>query len=292
MRADVEFNGEAFARALIDGRKRLGLSTRELAGHAGISQSYVVALERSRFGSNQHGPTPTIDVAARLARALGIDPIELFNASLRHVGRHILFVADNARSDALEHVRRIADPTADMWILAAVNRDDTVADVRRISVHPTPTVSYDIKQVSRNLADELKRLNESGSELPAGQRLGLIFTEIDVALTTAINPDAVIAAEDQWPNDVAEAAAAIGSSVEWNICVYQIDSIRRLPNPLSSALSLLRSHDTVWAGRKTGIAIGRDGARHLLTSLRPATSTKARWAITAEELLREVGLAS
>ncbi|MEO7370106.1 MAG: helix-turn-helix transcriptional regulator, partial [Ilumatobacteraceae bacterium] len=77
-----EFDAVRFARTLRSHRERLGHSTRSLARLARISQPYVVALERARTVGAAHGPTPTIDVTARLAAALHIEPEVLMRCAL------------------------------------------------------------------------------------------------------------------------------------------------------------------------------------------------------------------
>ncbi len=60
----------AFAENLRKFRKAAGLSQEELAHIAGIERSYVSMLER-RLNS------PTIDMVAKLAAAIGVQPFEL-----------------------------------------------------------------------------------------------------------------------------------------------------------------------------------------------------------------------
>ena len=85
-----EFDPIGFAQWLFAQRKERGWSTRELAIRAGISQPYVVALERARAGEARRGPTPTVDVVAALAHALDKNILDIFVYSLRPVGRHVL----------------------------------------------------------------------------------------------------------------------------------------------------------------------------------------------------------
>ncbi|AZO33555.1 MAG: helix-turn-helix domain-containing protein [Mesorhizobium sp.] len=61
---------EIFARNLRILRKAKGLSQEEVAHRAGIDRTYISALERSVYN-------PSIDVLARLADVLGVEPSEL-----------------------------------------------------------------------------------------------------------------------------------------------------------------------------------------------------------------------
>ncbi len=59
-----------FAENLKKHRKAAGLSQEELAHNADIERAYVSLLERQLN-------SPTIDMLAKLARAIGIEPFEL-----------------------------------------------------------------------------------------------------------------------------------------------------------------------------------------------------------------------
>ena len=61
---------KTFARNLRSQRKERGLSQEELAHRVGIDRTYVSALERCIYSAS-------IDMVARLAEELGIDPAEL-----------------------------------------------------------------------------------------------------------------------------------------------------------------------------------------------------------------------
>jgi transcriptional regulator with XRE-family HTH domain len=59
------------ARNLKQLRRERGLSQEELAARAGLNRNYVGMVEREENAA-------TVDVLEQLARALNIDPIELF----------------------------------------------------------------------------------------------------------------------------------------------------------------------------------------------------------------------
>jgi len=67
---------EVFARNLRKARQAKGLSQEALAYDAGVDRTYISALERGVYGA-------TIDMVAKLAAVLNIEPSELLQRSIR-----------------------------------------------------------------------------------------------------------------------------------------------------------------------------------------------------------------
>ena len=67
---------EVFARNLRKARQAKGLSQEALAYDAGIDRTYISALERGVYSA-------TIDMVAKLAAVLNIEPSELLQRSVR-----------------------------------------------------------------------------------------------------------------------------------------------------------------------------------------------------------------
>ena len=88
-----------------------------MAQLAGVSQSYVVALEGSRSSRGAAGPTPTLDVLARLASALGIEPSVLLGPSIHRAGPHVLLVVENDGAGLFGVVDSFVDDV-DTWVSA------------------------------------------------------------------------------------------------------------------------------------------------------------------------------
>lgn len=65
---------EIFAKNLRAARRQKGLSQEELAHRADLDRTYISSLERNVYN-------PTIDVVARLADALEIEPASLLQKS-------------------------------------------------------------------------------------------------------------------------------------------------------------------------------------------------------------------
>ena len=165
-RVSWEFDATALASTILRARQRLGLSTRELSRIAGISQPYVVALERARNSGLRQGPTPTVEVVARLAHALGCEPATLFAAALRQVGRHVLLVVDDAERSPLEYARQATRPGPDTWVLAGLSpaiRGAAGAGHRSIALHRDSRREYEPANIASSLRDELQRLGRLAS---------------------------------------------------------------------------------------------------------------------------------
>ena len=287
-----EFDATALAARIVQARQRLGLSTRDLSRNAGISQPYVVALERARSSGLRKGPTPTVQVMARLSHALGLDPAVLFSSALRRVGRHALLVVEDAERSPLEHARHVTQVThggPDTWVVAGSSPDargTATAEHRSIQLHRDSPKGFEPAMIAASLRDELQRL---GPELDA-RSVGLVFAETSHVMSALDDPVVVIDFERDWGDIVTGAATAVGAHAAWNVCVYEIDALKALNDPIDSVLELIRSHDTLWAARRSEVATGASAARRILGLLRPASVTRGAWRTTSERLIEGLDL--
>mgnify|MGYP003859377585 CR=1 FL=1 len=157
MNRQFEFDPIGFAQWLFAQRKEHGWSTRELAVRAGISQPYVVALERARAGEARRGPTPTVDVVAALAHALDKNILDIFVYSLRPVGRHVLLVTQGKATPPMDVLRAESGETVDNWVYP-------------ISVHREKSATYDQKKISKQLNNEITNMKDA----IGGKNIGLV----------------------------------------------------------------------------------------------------------------------
>lgn len=274
---------------MADARLRLQLSTRDLARRAGISQAYVVALERARNSGGQHGPTPTVDVVAALAHALGLDPVKLFTSGLRSAGRHALVVVDDARLPIIGRLREVSGTAVDMWVAARSPNAFPDADASHaIQLRTRTNRRYEPTKVAASLDRELRRL------APAieGANVGFVFGEMSDVMTKLDDPSSVIAFEDTWATVTTNAAAHVGARAQWNVCVYEIAAIQALADPVAASLSLMRTHDIVLASRNDHLISGLAGVRQIAVQLRPPTQSAKAWRTTVDHIVGEVRRAS
>ena len=234
-----EFDPIGFAQWLFAQRKERGWSTRDLAVRAGISQPYVVALERARVGEARRGPTPTVDVVAALAHALDKNILDIFVYSLRPVGRHVLLVTQGKATPPMDVLRAESGETVDNWVYP-------------ISVHREKSATYDQKKISKQLNTEITNMQGAIS----GKNIGLVFTETSKVMQHVSNPQAIIDFEHKWADVVAEAVKSVGGHASWNVCVYTADSMQNLPKGEESVNVLFETHNEIWYAQNDDVVIG------------------------------------
>lgn len=287
-----EFAATALARIVRDVRVEMGLSTRELARRAGVSQAYVVALEKARDGTRSTSPTPTLDVVCSLAYALGRDPLELTESIVRPAPRHTLLVLDDDPErtglDALEYSRLAATPV-DHWVWVASDlgnaprRDRTAS---RIDIRRRHRDEFRPHRIYSAIPGELAAI------APAirNRTIGIVFAESAHVITLAKEARLVLEVEHQWGRVVRDAAKAVNTRVGWNICVYESSILRTLPNTLASVCDLIASHDTVWSGHGGRVTTGAAAKRRILLGLRPPTIAAATWRDRCRPHLARLGI--
>jgi transcriptional regulator with XRE-family HTH domain len=286
--ARLEFDQRRFASIVSSRRSTLDWSMRELARRAGMSQPYVVALERGAL----NGPTPTVEVVARLAHALGIDPTDLFAQSLRPAGRHVLLVTDGAAPPSLDAVRRFAAPDPSgppQWVWAASSATgrrsgagpDATIDLRRDLTDP-----YDPHRIEQALDRELDAVSID----TAGHDIGFVFADTSRVMAAADEPGVLLEFERRWADVVAGCARRHGARAAWNVCVYALADLSRTSDPAGTAVDLIRSHDDVWWRHGGRAATGRSAVTSILRPLAPPGTTARAWrarvATVADEFSR------
>jgi hypothetical protein len=245
-----------------------------------------VALERARNSASEPGPTPTVDVVAALAHALGLDPVRLFGDTLRSAGRHALLVVDDARQPIIDRMRAIAGPTVDTWVAArSAKAAPEASGSHAMQLRSRANRTYETTTIASSLGRELKRL----APVIEGTNVGFVFAEMSDVMARLDDPSSVIAFEDSWGTVVADAAGNVGARAEWNVCLYEISAIQALPDPVSAAISLIRTHDIVLADRHDHLLSGLAGVRYIAERLRPSTQSARAWRSTVDRIVGEVG---
>jgi len=242
-----EFDPIGFAQWLFNERTSRGWSTRELSQRAGISQPYVVALERARAGEERRGSTPTVDVVAALAHALDKNILDMFVYSLRPVAQHVLLVTQGSATPPLDILRAESGETVDNW-------------VHPITLHRERSTTYDQKKITKQLNTEIVAMKDQID----GNNVGLVFTETSNVMQYVSNPQAVIDFEHKWANVVSEAVKSVGGHAAWNVCVYTAASMNALPGGVASAQVLFDTHSEVWFASGNDVTIGETAKQKIL----------------------------
>lgn len=250
----LQFNARGFAQLIHQRRLQLGLSTRDLATRAKISQPYVVSLERAReaprstsIKKRNTSNTPTVDVIAQLAHALDIEPVKLFQQAMHLASRHVLLVVDNSSATPLQIVQH-------------ANSDHRHIDIK---LRKRNSRLYKPSDITEALYNQLQNLRDE----IAGKSLGLVFSQTSSTMTKVDNPNAVIAFEHQWADVVNQAAASVGAHAMFNICAYKISDLKSLKNPLSTARELFDVHEEVWSYQDSRLTIGTNSQKQIIQQL-------------------------
>lgn len=297
------FDAVRFAQLLTHRRLQLGLTTRQLAKRANISQPYVVALERSRNGvdpkrNSAISPSPTVDMIARLATALRMSANELFSQAVRPAGKHVLLFMEDDIMTSLERARTastksatLTDRTPQEWLCAGGSTDHDIHkgdNCLSINLHRDNNNAYKPKAITASLSNELSkhRANISGSDI------GIVFDETSSLMYHVNNPMSIVEFEHDWKQVVTDATQAAGAFAAWNICVYRIDNLLSLHNPAEVAQDLLRSHDNVWSARNKSITTGDTAAKRLLTLVRPENVSAKSWSAYTNAVVQELQLSA
>ena len=259
------FDAERFANTLVSMRTERGWSTRELAKRASISQPYVVALERSRTPGSKIGPSPTVDTITQLAAAFQVDATELFQTSIRAVGKHVLLIHEKSEHSSLELAQIGSGKDLVQWMCAGSCGGSTHSRMSHIpiSLHRDASKHYKPAAIKQSLTREL----QSNRAEIAGNDIGLIFGETSGVMSQVDNPMALIDFEQEWPIFVNTAARSAGAHASWNICVYSIDDVRSLDNSESAMKALLRSHDEIWYAHDKSLIKGTNATKKILASI-------------------------
>jgi transcriptional regulator with XRE-family HTH domain len=295
------FDPVRLAQLLTDRRRKLGLSTRQLAQRANISQPYVVALERSRSGVDANSPmspSPTVDMIARLADALHMSANELFSLAIRPAGKHILLLMEDDMMTSLDRARNASmksatatDKTPQEWLCAGGPTDHNKhrgQNYISINLHRDINNAYKPKAIAASLDNELSRHQSDIS----GSDVGIVFDETSLLMNHVNNPMSIVEFEHDWSRVVSDATQKVGAFAAWNICVYRIDNLLSLHNPAEVAQDLLFSHDNVWSARNKSVTTGKTAATRLLTLVRPKNISTASWTTHTNSVIQELQLSA
>ena len=264
-RRPLEFDARRFADWLWKSRTAHDWSTRDLATRAGISQPYVVALERARLSHDDRTPTPTVNVVAALAAAFDVDPIALIRRTLRPASRHVLLVVDGSAAPPIDVIREETGETAEVWVCgrgqhAPKQSKPCTHDIR---LHRESMKEYDPDKISALLDRELNRIVTDIE----GKNIGLVFGETSSVMSYVSNPDSLIEFETRWKELVSESAAAVGAHAAWNVCVYEAHILRGRSDIDSTMTFLFDHHDEHWFAKGAKVHTGENARERILKAV-------------------------
>jgi transcriptional regulator with XRE-family HTH domain len=222
-----EFDSRKYAEWQCAARAKHGWSTRDLAERAGISQPYVVALERARLSQDGKTPVPTVNVVAAIAAALGADPIAVLRKVLRLAPRHVLLVVDGSTLPPIDVIKDETEGSVDLWVCGRPQtaKGQTRSFARDIRLHRESMKDYDPDRISALLDREL---NHIVSDVE-GKNIGFIF---------------------------GESAASVGAHAAWNVCVYEAHILRGRRDLEATMEFLFAQHDEHWFAKGSKVHMG------------------------------------
>jgi transcriptional regulator with XRE-family HTH domain len=246
-------------------RDELGLSMREAARRIGISPAYLLAIEHGRNPSTGRPPVPSASVLVRIAGALDVDPATLLAASEARTpsSSHVLlYQTGSGHRSPLDAARSLCASRVDAWIEIVDPRrpgDDASRPDDVLSRRTQPLLSphsgaggFEVDRILGPLAEtaELRLTSRP-------QRLGVIFGASSAVLRSVENPQTLLASEKTWERDVGDVfRVASGDAPRASVCVYRETDLQELAprlDPLSTVLSLIRSHPVVAVHRDDGV---------------------------------------
>lgn len=280
------FDGTAFARVIVERRHALGLSTREIARRAGISQPYVVALERPRDGRSD-GPVPTVDALVGLAEALELSPVDLLGQVLVPAGRHVVVVRPRDIPVSLDDLRA-GSGLDGPWIWASSRERPPSPDVVPIDLRRDDLQPYVPSRITAAFEREATAV---AAHLQA-RRVGCAFVETSDVLAGLDDPGTLLAYEREWGDLVRDTVRRHGGHDVWNVCVYTDEALLALDDPSSAVVELLRCHDTVWRPTPGGLTKGPSAARAVLARFRPDGVGQAAWHRRIDAIIDDLAISA
>jgi transcriptional regulator with XRE-family HTH domain len=235
-------------------RERRGLSIRGAARLIGISAGYLVEIEHGRNPSTGRAPVPSPTVLRGMERALEIDIATLLDlaGAASSPSSHALLVQAGAQRRSRTTAARAAGTSVDAWI--------------EVAGPHTPAEAIRLAALRAGAAGE--------------GRFGVIFDGRGAGLRTG--PEAILAAERAWEEDVATACrAAAGVEPAANVCVYRDADLREAAgaDPIEIAIGLVRAHPHVAAQDPRGrLTTGPAAIEAILAAVRPPGIADGAWA--------------
>ena len=169
------------------------------------------------------------------------------------------------------------------WVWAASGASVPTAARHRIDLRRTAVTSYRPARIRQALQRELEHLGDLRDE-----ELGFVFAETSAVMDSLDDPSVLLEFEQHWGQVVDDAAQRVGADAAWNVCVYELDRVRHLPDPVKAVVDLIRCHDDIWSGDGASVLVGGAATREVLRSLRPTGVRSAGWRSHVDHLVGEL----
>lgn len=172
----------------------------------------------------------------------------------------MLLVVDDDRTSVVAAARRLAAAPVDRWVWASSTGSTPRAAHHRIDLRRHAGSGYHPAHIARSLEHELAGVAHDEPH----QSLGLIFADTSAVMCGLPDPSVLLDFEHGWADVVDRAATNSGARAELNVCVYRLDDLRSLHDPVAATLDVIRSHDTVWSANRNHLVGGHTAVRRVL----------------------------
>jgi transcriptional regulator with XRE-family HTH domain len=278
-----------FGRSVRERRREMRLSVRALAEMTGISASYLSAIETARNPTTGRAPEPSIGIAERLLRALGLPPTH-FATLCDHGGasdacNHLLLYRLGMHRGHLKPIlAQLFAGSVDQWFCIADPRAAPEAAADMICWHwpfganPYPGEYLEPARILEALELELRK----HADRVSSRRSGLIVADCSTVMRWVVNPEAEVDFETRWVELSGGVMKQVfGQAPVANVCVYDhsdIESLSARIDVLDTLMRLFRSHTNVAAtDSENRVQKGSAAIAAILRECRPGGVSSAAW---------------
>jgi transcriptional regulator with XRE-family HTH domain len=244
-------------------RVQRGLSLRALAGAAGISSSYLGAIELGSNPATGRPPSPSLRVLVALTQALQLESSALISIiEPGGQGEHpdaahmLLYVMQDRPGNIFDHVVRVDERATEQWVyipdprLAEFDASAAHERIGLVCAWPFGSDPYPDRTLKpARLLTTLERDLRVARNKITGARVGLAIADCSAVMRWVTNPHAEIEFESTWANDADRVfRRALNRSPSANVCVYHHSDIEALGleiDGLATVTHLLTTHDTI-----------------------------------------------
>lgn len=284
-------------RLLRDRRRRVGYSMRRLAAETGVSASYIGSLEAASNPATGRPAAPSLRTLTPLLETLSLEipevlrEIGISEAPVAHREHTLLYVLGRRPEDVVPHVRELTGQSVTQWVLIPDWREtgpSRMTEHAACSVHRIRWALGAEPYPDRHLRpdriiDALEReLDAIKSQIAVSDSVGLVIADCSAVMRSVDNPESEVEFESVWAERTSRVfGQVLGRTPAATVCVYFHDDIEALGldiDALASALTLLRTHDTVGVlDEDNQVRTGTAATTMLLHELKPRGVSSRAW---------------
>jgi transcriptional regulator with XRE-family HTH domain len=280
-----------FGHRVRERRLALRLSVRALADLAGVSASYISAIETARNSTTGRAPEPSIGVAERLLKALDLPSTHLARLCEHDEERqvdgcnHLLLYRLGVGHGRLKPILdQLFDDSVDQWFCIADPRGTLEEAADLISLHwpfganPYPNDYLEPGRILKALELELRKHIRRVKP----RRPGLVIADCSTVMRWVVNPECEVDFETGWAELSGNVLKRVyGQAPIANVCVYDhsdIESLSARIDLLDTLLRLFSSHTNVVAiDSENRIQKGPAAVATILLECKPGGVSSAAW---------------